>query len=837
MFARPVRPPAADPAAGTHGATTRRRRASARWAAGAALALAAAVTTPAVGPAAASTADAAAPADAAATQPLSFAPPELTNPTTVSVSVANRNLKLDPTRDYIIQMPDTPLVAINGLQIHGGRNVVLIGGQIELPEEAIAGTTHAGRGLYLHNQRGTVHVEGLRITGPGLEDGINLGQIYGARVQLQNIRVDTAHGSQSGAHADVLQSWAGPRQLLVDGLTGHTEYQGFFMLPTQQWADPVEPELFDLRRVDLHGTPTSGYLMWRDGLGWPLTVRDVWVAPKDPSWRDGFLWPKGTLPGSEAWPSVNIGSPAQGEFVPVGTAGVDYVSPGYRSSADVDAVPPTTSVPTSVDLAPEPAATPATAPAATPAPAPAPEPAPEPVPAPAPAPQPSSVDHTAFGYVGAWSVSTARGEHYTKVAGRTASITAQVGEGGGSVSLQGILGTNKGMAAVSVDGGPEVMVSQYRNPGTTDTFFTTPELTAGPHSLTVRVTGTRAPGGTDSYVALTGATTTNGTLAAPDPAPVVPPEVSPVGSFDSLAPVPGGLRVRGWAADRDTTGPIAVDVTVAGTTTRVTADASRPDVRAVFGDLSASAGFDTVVSLPVGSHEVCVTAVNVGSGTDTSFGCRTATVLDVTAPVFAGTPLLDLRPGAVSTSGVVPVTARWSVTDDVAVDAVRLTSPASAELGATATATDLDVPAGPSTVAVAADDAAGNTASASATRTVTLVPDTQASRASYWWTVGGSALLDGSALRTNRGGASMSHTFTGRSVAWVAMKAPDHGRAHVYVDDVLQATVDLGAPTKSHRDVVFTHGWDEVGTHTITVVVEGTRGRATVTSDGFVTVD
>ena len=505
MFARSVHPSAADPAVGSHGGTTRRRRGSARWAAGVALALAAAVTTTTVGPAAAldAASSGTATAKVTATQPLSFAPPELTDPTTIKVSVSNRNLKLDSTRDYIIQMPATPLVAVNGLQIHGGRNVVLIGGQIELPVEALAGTTHAGRGLYLHNQRGTVHVEGLRISGPGLEDGINLGQRYGARVQLQNIRVDTAHGSHSGAHADVLQSWAGPRELLVDGLTGHTQYQGFFMLPTQQWTDAVEPELFDLRRVDLHGTPTSGYLLWRDSLGWPLKVQDVWVAPKDPSWRDGFLWPKGTNPGAEAWPFVNIGTPAQGEFVPVGTAGLDYVSPGYAPD-DVTPSEPTT-LPGSDTLAS----------VTEPAPEPAPVPAPQPVPVPAPALEPSSVDHATFRYEGSWSVSSTRGEHYTKVAGRTASITAQVGPAGGTVSLQGILGTNKGIAAVSVDGGPEVLVSQYRNPGVTDTFFTSSHLGAGPHTITVRVTGTRAPGGSDSYVALTGATTTNGTLVTP----------------------------------------------------------------------------------------------------------------------------------------------------------------------------------------------------------------------------------------------------------------------------------------------------------------------------------
>ena len=136
------------------------------------------------------------------------------------------------------------------------------------------------------------------------------------------VPVETVRGTKATNHADVIQTWAGPRQLLVDGLTGHTTYQGFFMLPTQQWStNPVEPELFDLRRVDLHGTSKSGYMLWRDGKAWPLKVHDVWVAPKNPSRRDGFLWPKGTAAGTEAWPSVKVGTPPAGEFVPAGTAG------------------------------------------------------------------------------------------------------------------------------------------------------------------------------------------------------------------------------------------------------------------------------------------------------------------------------------------------------------------------------------------------------------------------------------------------------------------------------------------------------------------------------------
>ena len=610
--------------------------------------------------------------------PLSWAPPELTSPITVYPSHTRRDLRLDSTKDYIIAMPDYPVSGIGGMRINGGRNVVLIGGQIDIPASALAGTgSHDRRGLYLNGQTGTIHIEGLRISGEGLGEGINLNERLGATVQLQNVRVDTVTGSSSTNHADVLQTWAGPRRLLVDGLTGHTTYQGFFMLPTQQWTtDPVQPEVFDLRRVDLHGTLSSGYMMWRDKLSWPLKVQDVWVEPDNPLWRDGFLYPKGTGLGTEAWPFVNVGSPAAGEFVPAGTAGLSYRSPGYRAPVEpVEPVEPVVQEP--------------------------------------------------------------------------------------------------------VDGGSQDQ-------------------------------------------------------PAPEPEPVV--SISPVGALDAVVPVDGGLRVTGWAADQDAGGPIAVDLTAAGRTWRVTADGARPDVAALLPEVGSATGFDTVVDLPLGSHEVCVTAVNVATGADVALGCGTATVVDVQAPTFTAGPSLELRTGTVSTAGVVPVTARFAAVDDHGLREVAVTSPFAATYPGTTTAVDATVAAGTHAWTVTARDHAGNEVTASTTRTVALVAEADAVRSKGWTQVRSTALLDGKALVADRAGSSMSHTFTGRGIAWVASKDASSGRAHVYVDGAQVATVDLGAAASSPRQVVFSRGWATSGTHTVKVVVEGTSGRPGVTSDGFITL-
>jgi hypothetical protein len=97
---------------------------------------------------------------------LTWTPPSLSNPTRVYVSNDSRILTLDSTRDYIIEMPAAPLSS-GGLNISGGRNVVLIGGEIRR-DPATCSSTTADRALYLHKQTGTVHVEGLLISGANI---------------------------------------------------------------------------------------------------------------------------------------------------------------------------------------------------------------------------------------------------------------------------------------------------------------------------------------------------------------------------------------------------------------------------------------------------------------------------------------------------------------------------------------------------------------------------------------------------------------------------------------------------------------------------------------------
>ncbi len=265
-------------------------------------------------------------------QRLSWAPPALTNPITIEISKANRSPRLDDTKDYIIKMPSTPLVAAGGLVLSGGRNVVLIGGAIEAPPMGEAPESLQRRAVYLKGQTGTIHIEGLHIGGADLAEAFNLDQRAGAVVQLQNIRIEKAQGTRAGHHADLVQTWAGPAELRIDGMTGTTDYQGFFLLPNQHFNGPA-PKLFDFRRINLIGTDKSAYLLWTQTKPeFPVKVQDVYLSP-NPSktaHRDQFLWPKPST-GDLSWESVQVGPPPHGDFVPTGFAGVNYVSPGYQT--------------------------------------------------------------------------------------------------------------------------------------------------------------------------------------------------------------------------------------------------------------------------------------------------------------------------------------------------------------------------------------------------------------------------------------------------------------------------------------------------------------------------
>ncbi|WP_375482707.1 fibronectin type III domain-containing protein [uncultured Jatrophihabitans sp.] len=103
----------------------------------------------------------------------------------------------------------------------------------------------------------------------------------------------------------------------------------------------------------------------------------------------------------------------------------------------------------------------------------------------------------------------------------------------------------------------------------------------------------------------------------------------PKGSFESLTTTPGSMRLRGWAIDGDAwTTPLTLQLTVDGRASTIVADKPRSDIAASYPNTGTLHGFDETYRVAQGTHRVCVTALNIGYGSNASFGCRTLVVDD-----------------------------------------------------------------------------------------------------------------------------------------------------------------------------------------------------------------
>jgi chitodextrinase len=282
-----------------------------------------------------------------------WAPPALSNPVTINVTDATRYYELNPGQDYVVKMPATPLgrntrQGYPALWLAGGRNVVIIGGEIKIDELATPSLgSFNQRGLVLSGQTGTVHVEGLWIHGNGMAQAVSIDNGRGplGTVQIQNSRLETMHpvwhtanGAPVEVHTDSIQSWAGPTvlKLYQDTIisTGNVlQFQPRKYIsnhPLGQW---------DYRRVNFVNTTPASYALWKQFGPWAEYHEELWVktdpshpwASQQAAWaNEATCWPCWN-PGGP-WPITgqpfNIGLRPGGDFVPSGSAGTGYVSPG-----------------------------------------------------------------------------------------------------------------------------------------------------------------------------------------------------------------------------------------------------------------------------------------------------------------------------------------------------------------------------------------------------------------------------------------------------------------------------------------------------------------------------
>lgn len=112
---------------------------------------------------------------------------------------------------------------------------------------------------------------------------------------------------------------------------------------------------------------------------------------------------------------------------------------------------------------------------------------------------------------------------------------------------------------------------------------------------------------------------------------VTVPTGSPVGSFDMARwSGAGGIRVAGWAIDPDVSDPVTIHAYVDGVGHNLgSATAPRGDVAAAYPGYGAEHGFGAVIpGVGGGTHTVCLYAINIGGGANSSLGCKVVTVGD-----------------------------------------------------------------------------------------------------------------------------------------------------------------------------------------------------------------
>lgn len=272
--------------------------------------------------------------------------------------------------DMWVKLPSTP---VGPITFTSCRNVVLIGGQINLPKNSGPGTDM--RGIYINGCSGTVHIEGVLINGDiatAEGDGIAI-KAPDAIVQVQNVRMNKLYGGYDTAnhnHSDIIQPWGGVKELRVDYLTGSSNYQGF----------QINDDLAHIGKVTIKNTNVGdsgvappdgkgGYYLWmKCSTNTSYNFSNFYLNPRSGRTLNNSIW------GSDCGLSVSgniasfsnsnvsgkvLGGKPSADFVPAGTAGIGYTSPGYGGVPTTPTTPgtPTTPTPPTTPSTPPPADT------------------------------------------------------------------------------------------------------------------------------------------------------------------------------------------------------------------------------------------------------------------------------------------------------------------------------------------------------------------------------------------------------------------------------------------------------------------------------------------------
>jgi hypothetical protein len=304
--------------------------------------------------------------------------------TTVNVTTAEEAdpyiLRLNAGTNYVVKLPSSDW--LGALKIVGGRDVTIIGGHITVPHTATIDndSDSSDEGLLVEQQTGTVHLEGLlfdcQASPVTMCDGLNV-SAPAANIVVENDRMDNLWGTysiptsstnpKSGEHADMIETWGGAKSLNIYNMTGSGDYQGLTIGLVYSSSSCPGGECtvnsYNIQNVNMVNLPPPSALKSESHGGGnlllltsfdttcrttgPMSLSNVYISNQSGGYvgNNSQVWPHvgqsgcpGVLSGSnESWPKltnitghVTLTAPPSGDFVPVGVAGTNYVSPGYN---------------------------------------------------------------------------------------------------------------------------------------------------------------------------------------------------------------------------------------------------------------------------------------------------------------------------------------------------------------------------------------------------------------------------------------------------------------------------------------------------------------------------
>lgn len=297
-----------------------------------------------------------------------FTPPTQSSPSTLAL-LTTTQIVSSGTYNTSTDVNLTPNVAARTgrLIMRGGRHVRMHGGRQSITDET--GTV----ATFVVNAQSSISVEGVHFdlnTRTEEADALVAGGTSRFAlpftqfpdVIIQNVLIEGVHGTIATVHGDMIQGDYSFNHLYVDGFTGDSSYQGFFLDQVATFQNG-----FDIRRANfkrnVRGTPEAqdsvNFLYFADNdailtaTPYPIKLTDVWIEYDGSNALTQVKPNSAAALGSDAissyihWPTHTsfmidcysrpakvryntTGIPPRGDFVTSALAGLSYTSPGYQ---------------------------------------------------------------------------------------------------------------------------------------------------------------------------------------------------------------------------------------------------------------------------------------------------------------------------------------------------------------------------------------------------------------------------------------------------------------------------------------------------------------------------